>query len=279
MTAVAQKNGPHNLPLSLLQNYFVEGVSFLGRYVISKFKELGSFGLYIYEIFRQMFTPPIRWDIIFQQLEFVGNQSLSIIILTGFFTGAVFALQIGGIFQIFRAESIMGAATAKALTREMAPLMTAFLLTGRAGSSMTAEISTMSVNEQVDAMEAMAVDPINYLVVPRVIAAMCIIPLLCGIFIFIGIIGAYITGVAVFDVDVGVFVDRIKWMVEPRDIANGLEKSFFFAFIISTIACRYGLQAHGGAKGVGLATTRSVVSTLLVVLLCDVFITFVQLRL
>ncbi len=261
------------------KNYFVDGVTLIGRSVVQQFKSLGSFCLYIGEIIRQAFKPPVRWDLIFQQLEFVGNQSLSIIVLTGFFTGAVFALQIGGIFQIFRAESIMGAATAKALTREMAPLMTAFLLTGRAGSSMTAEIATMRVNEQVDAMEAMAVDPINYLVVPRVIACMCIIPMLCGIFIFIGIIGAYVTGVAVFDVDVGVFVDRIKWMVEPRDIANGLEKAFFFAMIISSIACRYGLKAYGGAKGVGQATTRSVVATLLVILLCDVFITFVQLRL
>jgi phospholipid/cholesterol/gamma-HCH transport system permease protein len=261
------------------RNYFVEGLTFVGRQTSDRLRAFGSFSLYIYDICRQAFTPPIRWDMIFQQLEFVGNQSLNIILLTGFFTGAVFALQIGGIFQIFRAESIMGAATAKALTREMAPLMTAFLLTGRAGSSMTAEISTMKVNEQIDAMEAMAVDPIHYLVVPRVIASMCIIPLLCGIFIFIGIFGAYVTGVAVFDVDVGVFIDRIKWMVEPRDIFNGLEKAFFFSMIISSMACRYGLKASGGAKGVGQATTTSVVATLLVILMCDVFITFVQLRL
>ena len=173
----------------------------------------------------------------------------------------------------------MGAATGKALTREMAPLMTAFLLTGRAGSSMTAEISTMRVNEQVDAMEAMAVDPIHYLVVPRVIAAIFSIPLLCAIFIFIGIFGAFVTGVAVFDVDVGIFIDRIKWMVEPSDIFNGLEKALAFSVIISSIACRYGLNASGGAKGVGRATTMSVVVTLLVVLLSDVFITYVQLRL
>jgi phospholipid/cholesterol/gamma-HCH transport system permease protein len=157
--------------------------------------------------------------------------------------------------------------------------MTAFLLTGRAGSAMTAEIATMKVNEQVDAMEAMAVDPVNYLVVPRVLAAMFIMPLLCGIFIFIGTIGAFVTGVAVFDVDVGIFIDRIKWMVTPRDIFNGLEKAFVFSIIIAAMACRYGLKASGGAKGVGRATTMSVVMTLLVVLLCDVFITYVQLRL
>jgi phospholipid/cholesterol/gamma-HCH transport system permease protein len=128
-------------------------------------------------------------------------------------------------------------------------------------------------------MEAMAVDPINSLVVPRVIASMVIMPLLCGIFIFIGTVGAFVTGVAVFDVDVGIFIDRIKWMVEAKDIFNGLEKAFVFSIIIAAIACRYGLNANGGAKGVGRATTTSVVMTLLVILICDVFITYVQLRL
>jgi phospholipid/cholesterol/gamma-HCH transport system permease protein len=255
--------------------YLTQGA---GRFIIQKSRDLGGFVLYLKHVLRQMITPPIRWDLIFQQLEFVGNQSLNIILLTGFFTGAVFGLQIGGIFQIFRAESIMGAATGKALTRELAPLMTAFLLTGRAGSAMTAEISTMRVNEQIDAMEAMGVDPIHYLVVPRLIASMIIIPLLCGIFIFIGIIGSFVTGIFVFDVDIGIFLDRIKWLVEPHDIYKGLEKGFIFSVIIATLACRFGLRASGGAKGVGQATTNSVVMTLLVILLCDVVITYVQLR-
>lgn len=261
------------------KSFLVLRIEGLGRWTLQSISNLGSFGLYLLEIGKQATKRPVRWELIFQHLEFVGNQSLNIIILTGFFTGAVFALQIGGIFQIFRAESIMGAATGKALTREMAPLMTAFLLTGRAGSAMTAEIATMKVNEQVDAMEAMAVDPINYLVVPRVLASMFIMPLLCAIFIFVGTIGAFVTGVAVFDVDVGIFLDRIKWMVEPRDIFSGLQKAFFFSLIIAAMACRYGLNASGGAKGVGRATTTSVVMTLLVVLLSDVFITYAQLRL
>lgn len=261
------------------QNFLpLAGIQLLGEYVISTIKELGLFVTYIANIGRQMVKPPIRWDQIFIQLEFVGNQSFNIILLTGFFTGAVFGLQIGGIFQIFRAESIMGAATAKALTREMAPLMTAFLLAGRAGSAMTAEISTMKVNEQVDAMEAMAVDPLHYLVVPRVIAAMVVIPMLCAMFIFVGLIGSFCTGVLLFDVDVGIFLDRIKWLVEPQDIMKGLQKALIFSVIISTLACRYGLRASGGAKGVGQATTNSVVTTLLVVLLCDVAITYIQLR-
>lgn len=255
-----------------------QAVQYFGGTVVKYVSAVGDFARYLKNIVHQAMKPPIRWDLIFQHLEFIGNQSLSIIILTGFFTGAVFGLQIGGIFEIFRAESIMGAATGKALTREMAPLMTAFLLTGRAGSAMTAEIATMRVNEQVDAMEAMAVDPIHYLVVPRVIAAMFIIPLLCGIFIFVGVIGSYVTGVAIFDVDVGVFIDRIKWLVEAKDIFKGIQKAFIFSVIIATLACKFGLNAGGGAKGVGTATTQSVVMTLLVVLCCDVVITYIQLR-
>lgn len=267
MDRVAQQQ---SFPVMLIQR--------LGKNIMSRFHDLGEFILYLRDIGRQFIKPPIRWELIFQHLEFVGNQSVNIILLTGFFTGAVFGLQIGGIFQIFRAESIMGAATGKALTREMAPLMTAFLLAGRAGSAMTAELATMRVNEQVDAMEAMAVDPIHYLVVPRMIATVVIVPLLCAIFIFVGLIGSFVTGVVLFDVDVGVFMDRIKWLVEPKDIFKGLEKALIFSVIIATISCRYGLKASGGAKGVGQATTNSVVTTLLVVLLCDVVITYVQLR-
>jgi len=241
-------------------------------------RDVGSGGIFFWTVVKTSAKPPFRRTLLFQQLEFIGNQSLGIILLTGFFTGAVFALQIGGIFQIFRAEGLMGAATGKALTRELAPLMTAFLLTGRAGSAMTAEISTMKVNEQVDAMEAMAVDPVSYLVVPRFLAALLITPFLCGVFIFIGVIGAYLVGVGIFNIDVGVFMEKIKWIVKPGDISSGLQKALIFAAIYSTMACRYGLRASGGAKGVGIATTDSVVRTLLVVLLFDVVITYLQIR-
>ena len=250
-----------------MNSIFLNFFSVFGRYII-----------FFYDVIKLSVRKPFRRDLLFQQLEFIGNQSLNIIILTGFFTGAVFGLQIGGIFLIFRAESIMGAATAKALTRELAPLMTAFLLAGRVGSSITAEIATMRVSEQIDAIEAMGVDPIGYLVVPRFLAAIAVIPLLCCVFIFTGIIGAYMTGVLVFDVDVGIFLDKIKWLVKPRDIASGMQKALIFAIIVSVISCRFGLKASGGAKGVGQATTQSVVLSLLVILAFDVCITYIQLR-
>jgi phospholipid/cholesterol/gamma-HCH transport system permease protein len=269
-TATAFK--PRNKALAL----FHAAVEWLGRRVLLALRDFGDFGLYLREVGHWAARPPLRLALIFQQLEFIGNQSLNIILIAGLAVGAVFGLQIGGIFQVFRAESLMGAATGKALCQELAPLVSAILLTGRAGSAMTAEIATMKVNEQVDAMEAMAVDPISYLVVPRVIASMLITPLLCGVFIFIGMIGAYIAGVVLFNIDQGLFIEKITRIVAPRDLWRGLIKSFAFSFIMGTVACRYGLRASGGAKGVGQATTNSVVVTLLTILGVDVVITYFQ---
>ncbi len=222
--------------------------------------------------------PPFRAREIWQQLESIGNQSLPIILLTGFFTGAVFGLQIGGIFMIFRAESLMGGATGIALATELAPLVTAFLLIGRVGAAMTAEISTMVVQEQVLALEAMAVNPLHYLVVPRVLASMVMMPLLCGVFMAIGIVGALIIALFLYDVDQGVFFERVNTMVVPHDLIVGLRKMFIFSFFISVICCRRGLQAEGGAKGVGLATTTAVVTSLLMILCIDFLISYFQIR-
>ncbi len=253
-------------------------VNWLGVEATALLIDLGKFFVYVGDVLKQSVRKPMRTALVFQQLEFIGNQSLNIILLTGFFTGAVFGLQIGGIFQIFKAEGLMGAATAKALTRELAPLMTGFLISGRVGSAMTAELATMRVSEQIDAMEAMGVDPVNYLVVPRFIASVAIIPLLCVVFIFIGIIGAYMTGVGIFRVDVGIFIEKMIQIVNMNDIWNGLQKSAVFAVLMSLIACRYGLRASGGAKGVGVATTNSVVVSLLAILCCDVFLTYMQVK-
>ena len=259
-------------PLPIAQR----GVEAVGRQVIAFWRDFSSFLEFLTDVVRWACRRPFRVQLLFQQLEFVGNQSLNIVLISGFAVGAVFGLQIGAIFQVFRAESLMGAATAKALCQELAPLVTAILLTGRAGSAMTAEIATMKVNEQVDAMEAMAVDPISYLVVPRVLASMLIVPLLCGVFIFVGVLGAYAAGVFLFGVDEGMFIDKMAHFVLPKDMVRGLVKSFVFSIIMGAVACRYGLKASGGAKGVGIATTNSVVVTLLAILFVDVVITYFQ---
>lgn len=263
---------PNYSPLSLLRR----AVEMFGKKVMVIGDDLASFLKFLKEVVKWTFRRPFRISMLFQQLEFVGNQSLNIVLISALAVGAVFGLQIGAIFQIFRAESLMGAATGKALCMELAPLVTAVLITGRVGSAMTAEIATMKVNEQVDAMEAMAVDPISYLVVPRVLASMLIVPLLCAVFIFIGVIGAYVAGVFLFNIDEGMFIEKIIRFVLPRDITRGIVKSFVFAIIMGALACRYGLKASGGAKGVGIATTNSVVTILLSILFVDVVITYVQ---
>lgn len=252
-------------------------VGAFGSVILTYVKSVGVVVLYLADVMRQSVQRPFRTKLILDQLYFIGNQSMVIILMTSFFTGAAFALSIGPFFQNFKAESVMGAATAISLARELAPMMTAFLMIGRAGSSMTAEISTMRVSEQIDAMEAMGVDPIGYLVVPRVLASMIMLPLLCGLFIFVGIIAAYTIGMTLFSVDKGIFFERITWLAEGSDIFLGLQKSLIFAFVIAAMSCRFGLNASGGAKGVGMATTNSVVTCLLGVLGCDYVITYIQL--
>jgi phospholipid/cholesterol/gamma-HCH transport system permease protein len=251
-------------------------IEWIGRAVLKQLREFAAFFAFLREILRWATRKPHRIVLLFQQMEFIGNQSLNILLISGLSVGASFGLFTGSVFQTFRAENLLGGATAKALCMELAPMMTLILLTGRAGSAMTAEISTMKVNEQIDALEAMAVDPISYLVVPRFLASLLIIPMLCAVFIFIGIIGAYIVGVFLFQVDEGLFVEKITMIVTNRDVWRGISKSFAFSGLMASICCRYGLTASGGAKGVGIATTNSVVVTLLAILAVDVVITYFQ---
>jgi phospholipid/cholesterol/gamma-HCH transport system permease protein len=260
------------ITLSLLEGYILTTLR-------SFFRSFGGFFLYVRHVAKSFYYDKKRIGLILSQIEFLGNQSVKIILISGVFLGAVFALQIGEVFSTFRAESIMGAATAQTMCRELAPVMVAFLTTGRGGAAMTAELATMKVNEQVDAMEAMAVDPISYLVVPRLIATVFIMPVLTTMFIVVGILGAFLVGIAIFDVDQGVFFDRIVHLVQLSDLRAGIEKSIVFGTVIALICCRYGLSASGGAKGVGRATTNSVVLTLLLVLCCDFVLTYMQVML
>jgi phospholipid/cholesterol/gamma-HCH transport system permease protein len=238
---------------------------------------LGRYTLLVRSAGYWIVHPPLRTRLIFKQLEFVGNRSLAIIVLSSMFTGAVLGLQIGTIFGIFKAEGLMGAATAKAMALELAPVMCGFIVAGRAGAAMAAEIATMRVNEQIDAMEAMGVDPVSYLVVPRLISSVVMMPLLSGLFLFLGTIGTYIIGVLMFRVDTQVFMQQLKWLVDMGDVAKGLVKAGVFGFIIATVACYKGYHARGGAKGVGEATTAAVVASLLAILISDFFISLFQL--
>src|SRR3989338_3775938 len=203
---------------------------YLGANLPRFFKELGGVCLFIVDIIRYATKPPYRLKLIIEQMEFIGVNSLFIILLAGSFTGMVFVFQTGQAFFKFNAETITGSVVAIALGRELAPVLTALMITGRAGSAMAAQIGTMRVTQQIDALVALRVEPINYLVVPRVIASILMFPVMTAIFDMVGMIGGYLVGVGLLDINKGAFITNIEWYVRPDDIMSGIIKAFFFGF-------------------------------------------------
>jgi len=217
--------------------------------------------------------PPYRLKLLAEQMEFVGVGSLSIVILTSAFTGAVIAVQT--IFNLakFRQEALYLAGAALALARELSPVLGALMVTARAGSAMATELGTMRITEQIEAMATMAVSPVHYLVMPRVLATIVMMPALVMVFNGVGISGAYLLGVYAFGVDPGPALENFRFFTDPADIYMGLVKSLVFGLILSVISCYNGYNAAGGAKGVGTATTRSVVWSSVAILIFDYLIT------
>lgn len=247
-----------------------------GRFVIEPIVSLGSFSSFMIRCVKRIFFPPVNFKLLIIQLEFVGNRSISIIVLAGFMVGAIFGFQLGEIFKIFGATSMIGAAAGFALSRELAPMIGGFLVTGRAGSAMAAELATMRVNEQIDAMRVMSVNPYSYLVAPRILASVLVMPLLTILFVVVGVLASFLVGVAWYDVDVADFISKIQWVVSPSDLLAGCEKAMVYGLLFSGIGCYQGFHASGGAKGVGKATTVAVVISYVSILVADYFITYLQ---
>lgn len=233
----------------------------------------GHFGIMMADTLGWALRPPFRFRLLLQQMEFVGSNSMSIIFLTALFTGAVFALQSIYAFRLFNAQSLVGSTVALSLTRELAPVLTSLMVTGRCGSAMAAEIGTMRVTEQIDALISMAVNPVQYLFVPRVLAAIIMVPILTMVFNAVGTFGAYVVAVWFEGIDKGILLDNIRWFVDPSDIFIGLAKALVFAYILSMVGCFKGYYAKGGARGVGRATTQAVVVASVTILIVDYFLT------
>lgn len=259
--------------MSRVVAYVEPVVDGLGRIIFNIFQGLGDWSLFAWESFKWLTHRPVRLRLFFQQMEFVGVKSTPIIVLTGIFVGAVFALQTGKAFALFNAESLVGATIGLTLTREIGPVFTALMVTARACSAMAAELGTMRVTEQIDAMETMAVDPVHYLVVPRVVAATLMTPLLTGIFVFMGIVGGWLVGVKLLGIDEGSFFNKLYYYVVVNDLLGGLVKAAFFGCAISLVSCYQGFYTRNGAEGVGRATTQAVVISSVVVLVMDYFLT------
>ena len=233
---------------------------------LGRMSYIGGFGLL------NIFLPPLRFRLTVRQMEFIGVQSLPIIVLTSFFTGAVFTMQSFRAFAMFGAEGLVGGTVGVAVTRELGPTLTGLLVAGRAGSAMAAEIGAMRVSEQIDALDAMAVDPLNYLVKPRLIASMLVTPLLTATFDFFAVVGAYIVAMYSLNMSYPDFMVRLEQWVDWDDIWGGLLKAFVFGLIIGVVACYKGFYTRGGAAGVGRATTTSVVVSSVAILVSNYFI-------
>ena len=237
---------------------------------------LQAFGDVMLMLFRAVLwglRPPYRVGLVVQQMEFIGVGSLSIIMLVSLFTGGVFGLQSVEAFRQFQAESYVGTAVSLTLTREIAPVITALMVAGRAGSAMATELGSMRISEQIDAMATLAVNPIHYLVVPRLIACTLMMPVLTMIFNLGGIFGAYVFVVGIQGVDPGPFIHNIKWFTDVDDLAMGLIKGFAFGLLVALVGCHQGYNASGGARGVGLATMRTVVICSVAILIVDFLMT------
>ncbi|GDX83403.1 ABC transporter permease [Deltaproteobacteria bacterium] len=250
-------------------------VEALGAWVLESVEDFGGYVRFTTAAVVGIVKPPYRLRLLFKQMEFVGNQSLSIVMITGAFTGMVFAVQSDFAFGKFGARGLIGSTVVLALCRELGPVLTSLMVNGRVGSAFAAELGTMRVTEQIDALESMAIDPIQYLAAPRIGAALLMMPILCAVFDLVGTVGVSYVATQVLGVNPGPFYNRMEWFVDPDDIWGGMLKSAFFGFVLASVGCYRGYNARGGAEGVGQATTRAVVASGVAILVVDYFITLI----
>jgi phospholipid/cholesterol/gamma-HCH transport system permease protein len=233
--------------------------------------------LFLLSAFAWAARPPMRLRLIVHHIRTIGVDSLSVILLAGSFTGMVMGLQFYYALRLFNAESFLGSAVALSLLRELGPVLSAFMVTGRTGSAMAAELGSMRVSEQIDALHSMAINPVQYLVTPRIIAGLVSMPLLTAIFNVVGIYGAYLVGVGLLDVSSGSYFSGMETSVVFDDVWSGVLKSLCFGLIVTWVCCYKGFNAPQSATGVGQATTESVVLCFVLILVWDYFMTSIML--
>jgi len=247
-------------------------VEVFGAVIVRFSKGIGSVLILLFQTIQQFFRLPLDLRNIFKQMLEVGIRSLPVVLVTAIFTGMVFALQTYTGFKRFGAESVVGTVVALSMTRELGPVLTGLIVAGRAGAAMAAELGTMRVTEQIDALETLATNPIKYLIVPRFIAGICMLPALAVVADIVGIAGGYLITVGLFDTSSVVYWKRTWNYLEMSDIYNGLLKAGFFGASISLISCYKGFFTRGGAEGVGKATTGAVVLSSMTILISDYFL-------
>ena len=251
--------------------------AFVGRTVIDWVDNLGAATIFLFTALTKTFGRKQLFKIV-EQIYYIGARSITIIMLVSLFTGMVLGLQSYHALVKFGAQGALGSLVSLSLIMELGPVLTAIMITARAGSAITAEIGIQRISEQIDALHTMRINPLRYLVSPKIIAAIISFPLLTAVFDLVGIIGGYISGVVLLGVNAGVYLHSIQTYVDLRDIINGFIKVIVFAVIVSTVCCYQGYFAHmrkdsHGAQAVGLATTSAVVLSCVLILVSDYVVT------
>lgn len=261
-------------------NLIIRIIERMGRFIISiihsvnpSIQKFGYFILFVGQTMRQLVGEKIRWNLMMFQMKSVGVSSVFIVGLTAIFTGMVMALQTGRAFQQFQAETLTGAVCALSITKELGPVLASLMITARSGSAMAAQLGTMQVSQQIDALTSMAINPMGYLVAPRIFAAIVVTPILTAIFDFMGMFGSWLVGVHLLKINQAVFFEKIVTYTSTSDIVEGMFKSAVFGLILASISCYKGFFTRGGAEGVGRSTTEAVVLSSVSILVFDYFLT------
>ncbi len=250
-----------------------DGALWLWKWVHRFVRETGELCIFGYRAVVLFFRKPFRAEELINHMEFVGNKSLSIIFLSGLFTGLALAYQIYLGFKQVNMANMVGPVVALAIFRELGPVLTGLLVAARAGGAMAARIGTMRVTEQIDALEVIGVDPLQYLVSPRVWASVLMLPILTAFFDFIAIIGAWLITIKILEMDEAQFWDRISTWIYPYHIYEGLFKAAIFGLCFAVICTHRGYTTTGGAAGVGSSTNRGVVLSMVFIIILDFFVT------
>jgi phospholipid/cholesterol/gamma-HCH transport system permease protein len=247
-------------------------ISTFGGFVLRQVAQLGRMLILFGDLLRTTFTRRPRWAETVEQTYKIGWQSQAVVLITGAFTGMVFTVQTGLQFHKVKMDTAVGPVVSIAMARELAPVLTALMVAGRVGAAIAAEIGTMKVTEQLDALRTMGTSPVSYLAVPRFVALLVALPLLTAEAIFFGIFSGYVVAVHMLGIDQAYFLENMFKFTAAKDVVSGLIKSAFFGMFIALISCYKGFNAGEGAEGVGRATTEAVVASSLTVLIANFFI-------
>jgi phospholipid/cholesterol/gamma-HCH transport system permease protein len=250
----------------------LDPVERLGRWGTDSVSALGRFGVFLGRAIVWLAVPPFRFRQLLRRVWFIGYRSLSVILLTGLFTGMVLGLQ--GVLMLRRvgSEAFVGPLVAIALVRELGPVLSALMVTGRAGSALAAELGVMRITEQIDALTVMAINPMRFLVVPILVAGLITLPLLGWIFDVVGIFGGYLVAVKLFGLSPGTYFGQIETFMSTTDLWVGFWKSLAFGLLVTWVASYKGFYVGHGAEGVGRATTEAVVLASVLILVLDYFL-------